>query len=400
MEEWKQIPKGVQPMFDQVSQTNLRRHSQRRPASNETPYGDHTAWLMAILSEIAYTPFREYTNAELVALSKELADANNHDVDEYDLSALERNLESGELVSSSLLQSLLKLGGFALVGELLSPETDTQGFVAVSVRANRPNMAVACFCGTASMHDLITAAEFDKVPVVSRSDNRVEVIGTAHRGFDRAYSSIATQLGECLAQTENLPIYLTGHSLGGALATLAALYLPIDGLAACYTFGSPRVGDSGLADRNRVPIYRIVNGVDPIPSLPPVGWTIIPRMILRLFSLSPGSGSLASWLRRRQNYRHYGFRRDLAIEDSWNEQSNSRLKGTFQYFRLPGIRDFAAPLFKNRRISAARSLRNHHISQYRAKLRDRVLGHPLPRIVRSHAPEECHLADFGVHLPS
>ena len=62
-----------------------------------------------------------------------------------------------------------------------------------------------------------------------------------------------------------------GHSLGGALAVVATWYQSSARLAACYTFGAPRVGDHGLIDRFRTPIYRIVNGPDPAPFVPPSG---------------------------------------------------------------------------------------------------------------------------------
>lgn len=69
---------------------------------------------------------------------------------------------------------------------------------------------------------------------------------------------------------------MTGHSLGGALATHAAIQLlseniPVDQF---YTFGSPRVGDnkfstwfdSYLKTNNR---FRVTHGRDPVPHLPP-----------------------------------------------------------------------------------------------------------------------------------
>ncbi|KAG2437137.1 hypothetical protein HYH02_011393 [Chlamydomonas schloesseri] len=73
-------------------------------------------------------------------------------------------------------------------------------------------------------------------------------------------------------------LWLTGHSLGGALATLSALDLTIQGLTigGVYTFGSPRVGDdrfrimyekTGLADVT----WRFVHRNDAIPQVPPKG---------------------------------------------------------------------------------------------------------------------------------
>ena len=72
-------------------------------------------------------------------------------------------------------------------------------------------------------------------------------------------------------------IHLTGHSLGGAVTTLFALYLmehePSMSPASVYTFGCPRIGnkefslycDSFIGDR----LFRFMNHTDFIPDLPP-----------------------------------------------------------------------------------------------------------------------------------
>ncbi|MCI5050289.1 MAG: lipase family protein [Rickettsiales bacterium] len=78
-----------------------------------------------------------------------------------------------------------------------------------------------------------------------------------------------------LAKTRNLTF--TGHSSGGALATIAASRMiseepnvPIDGL---YTFGQPRVGNryfrSGLEHHLHGHYYRFDQYGDPMPGLPP-----------------------------------------------------------------------------------------------------------------------------------
>lgn len=67
-------------------------------------------------------------------------------------------------------------------------------------------------------------------------------------------------------------VVVTGHSLGGAIATLCAQYLSdyIPNVVT-YTFGSPRVGDYLFADLFNITIsnsYRVVNKDDIVPHLP------------------------------------------------------------------------------------------------------------------------------------
>lgn len=72
-------------------------------------------------------------------------------------------------------------------------------------------------------------------------------------------------------------IIFSGHSLGGALATISSLTYSLkypDLNIACITFGSPRVGDKSFATyfNNIVKeSYRFVNDNDPVPCIP-IAW--------------------------------------------------------------------------------------------------------------------------------
>jgi pimeloyl-ACP methyl ester carboxylesterase len=65
---------------------------------------------------------------------------------------------------------------------------------------------------------------------------------------------------------EGRSLWLCGHSLGGALATLAADRLT--GVTGVFTFGSPAVGDARFASRWNVPGKRFRNFTDIVPWLP------------------------------------------------------------------------------------------------------------------------------------
>ncbi len=95
--------------------------------------------------------------------------------------------------------------------------------------------------------------------------------GNVHRGFKAALLEVWTDLEDYVSnlQKDNLKIWITGHSLGAALATLAAdRYGNVQGL---YTYGSPRVGDQDFKKDFNVNTYRFVNNSDIVTKVPPPG---------------------------------------------------------------------------------------------------------------------------------
>jgi hypothetical protein len=93
--------------------------------------------------------------------------------------------------------------------------------------------------------------------------------GKVHRGFKNALDEIWDELNLHLNKLNRmgLNIWFSGHSLGAALATLAADRYPY--AAGVYTFGSPRVGDRDFRDRYRARAFRIINNIDIVTKVPP-----------------------------------------------------------------------------------------------------------------------------------
>ena len=107
--------------------------------------------------------------------------------------------------------------------------------------------------------------------------------GLVHQGFGTAFGKIWPEMLPAVAALR-CPVFFTGHSLGGALATLAAArwlnFREGRRPAALYTFGSPRVGDAGLVSALDGLFHaRVVNGADPVSELPPE----IPNPVLPFF---------------------------------------------------------------------------------------------------------------------
>ena len=96
--------------------------------------------------------------------------------------------------------------------------------------------------------------------------------GRVHRGFAKAFGELEPWLDLAIANrlTRSRPIQVTGHSLGGALATLISYYLHEAGyeLLPVMTFGSPRVGSPAFVAGYELPQWRVVNDLDPVPHVP------------------------------------------------------------------------------------------------------------------------------------
>ena len=92
-----------------------------------------------------------------------------------------------------------------------------------------------------------------------------------HKGFKKAYDAIGAQLSAYVSRLapNSIGLHPARHSLGGALAQIASTRLERDNLAACYSFGPPRVGDLSFDRLVVCPHYRLVNGCDLVTTLPP-----------------------------------------------------------------------------------------------------------------------------------
>ena len=93
--------------------------------------------------------------------------------------------------------------------------------------------------------------------------------GCIHNGFKTALDEVWTGLSKKLKELtrQDRPLWVTGHSLGGALAIVTADRLST--LQGVYTFGAPRVGDSDFVEQLDVPLYCFVNNNDVVPHVPP-----------------------------------------------------------------------------------------------------------------------------------
>lgn len=141
-------------------------------------------------------------------------------------------------------QAELKSLGFDKVRCITVPNTGLQALVA---RAPSGGVVLA-FRGTVDFYGWCTDLNIRLSPLEHNGQEKV------HRGFRDALDSGWDQIEAAIKELSNdyqLPIWVTGHSLGGALATLAAVRLKSEGapVAPLYTFGAPPIGDQAFCER-------------------------------------------------------------------------------------------------------------------------------------------------------
>jgi hypothetical protein len=133
------------------------------------------------------------------------------------------------------------------------------------------------FLGVCDTHAVLAFRGSDPVTlqtwltdVVVRLVEREHYHGRVHLGFSSALKHTWHSIERLMDRIDGKPLFLTGHSMGGALAVLTACRLAkIDRPpAAIYTFGSPRVGDRTFCAGYTLPTYRIVNRLDLVPEMP------------------------------------------------------------------------------------------------------------------------------------
>ncbi|KAL2325960.1 hypothetical protein Fmac_025018 [Flemingia macrophylla] len=204
-------------------------------------------------------------------------------------STAESAMEAWAMLATSLGQPSFIKSEFEKLCFLDNASTDTQ--VAIWRDSARRRLVVA-FRGTEQSQWKDLRTDLMLVPAGLNperigGDFKQEV--QVHSGFLSAYDSVRTRIislirlaiGYVNGDSESCHkwhVYVTGHSLGGALATLLALELSSNQLAkqgaisiTMYNFGSPRVGNKRFAEvyNERVKdSWRVVNHRDIIPTVP------------------------------------------------------------------------------------------------------------------------------------
>jgi hypothetical protein len=122
----------------------------------------------------------------------------------------------------------------------------------------------------------------------------------AHTGFAKAMDALLDQTNGISTFFADIiktgrPLYICGHSLGGAMAMLAAAYCAENGIAKerikVFTFGAPLVGGRGFANLfTGIAVERFVFQFDIVPRVPvaSVSWPVPPFIVFDGFSTDEG----------------------------------------------------------------------------------------------------------------
>jgi triacylglycerol lipase len=174
-------------------------------------------------------------------------------------------------VEETIRNSPLSDQGFHL--DWLGTPDNNRGMILASDTA-----LVVVFRGTRlQVHSVLDAAE---VVLIHQDDFLIDgsflfkpahTGGRVHAGFLSAFNEIRDGFDAIVAARQpGQRLWLTGHSLGGALATLAAAHVGPAALHGLYTYGAPRVGDSAFAAvLPQRSYHRFVHRDDWVVNVPP-----------------------------------------------------------------------------------------------------------------------------------
>ena len=321
-------------------------------------YSDRTAWIMAEISRLVYERLpAEKTVTDVVDEIRQAIEKGEYeDVLEGLVSRLQ---QKGGNVESKTVE-VLKNANFEFVDSYAKGVTEAI-ITKLDSYPGFPGMLVLAFRGTQkSLEDIRADASAGLIDAPKG--------GRVHRGFLEAFKQVEEPIKQTLENHPHIPVYITGHSLGGALAMLATRYLSPVSLGATYTFGCPRVANDLFFKGVRTPVYRVVNAADGVARLPFGNGFSLLLSAIRLIPIN-GTKVGSEWLRKRfGEYTHYGSLVFLSAPDNIVDENELEFKG-LEVKKSPNI-------FWRSRLVASRLLatrgkaafNDHGIENYSRKL--------------------------------
>ncbi len=285
-------------------------------------FSDRQAYVCAELSKLAYFKFEGgHTLEEVLTLVKNILENDARlAVLEQQLRVVLSNSPSTADEAEEALKKILSEVDFTLV-KTFSNQGTQAFFCTRKIKLDSgidKTIAFLVFRGTEPKDfrdiktDVNAALKLTKV-----GDEEIEL----HSGYLDAFELVKDDIKSVLDSTTYDQLFITGHSLGGALAMVATRILTSDITGACYTYGAPPIGTIDIQNKLKTPIYEIINEIDIVPRLPNPWMSAAILVIIkflrfiakfftiigRLLASGTWDEKLESYVRSVIKYRHPGY---------------------------------------------------------------------------------------------
>ncbi len=173
-----------------------------------------------------------------------------------------------EVQDAPLIQAQLEAWGFKDIVLYGKPRRGAYAYL-----ADMDDFRLLAFRGTNSIEEAVQDAIF-----FMSSNQDLGLEGYSHHGMKAQYKKVSALLQKDLASriaNDPKPLFIAGHSLGGAMALLQAMQLKKQGLEVhgVYTSGQPRVGNRAFYEQAEALLsthyHRIEQPGDLTPKSPP-----------------------------------------------------------------------------------------------------------------------------------
>ncbi|WP_421852683.1 lipase family protein [Marinomonas sp.] len=168
-------------------------------------------------------------------------------------------LSDDTYLEANTLEQRLQEQGQTLVHQSLIPASQVSYFL-----SSADGVQTLAIRGTANLENAMLDLDLELKP-----DTVLDI--KLHQGFGSGAKAVYEDIKPFLSKDQ--PIHLTGHSLGGAIAVILAMYLQKEGYSVeqVITFGQPKVTNvTGAKKFDNLPLIRVVTPNDIVPLVPPL----------------------------------------------------------------------------------------------------------------------------------
>lgn len=218
-------------------------------------------------------------------------------------------------------------GGFSLGKVVLNSNTNIQAFTGYRAASNE---IIVSFRGTVATSIKNWIEDLDTVQTGAWSGTCSGC--SVHKGFWDSYNSVAgdvvASISALMQQHNGAQVTVVGHSLGGAMAAIAAVDFKVGRgipVAKLVTFGEPRTGNTQFADyvRSTIPVvWRVVHNKDIVPHVPLQEWHF-QHVATEIYYANDSSFKICN-----------GSGEDASCSDQWKELWNWSLLDHLSYLGM------------------------------------------------------------------